>query len=156
MLGGFENYDRTDAVGRNAKLVRKITIGKTQCFCWHSVRAGDVTNQIDFCLPYMEDHAIVTRYARDLLVQPARAMQWSILGPDTGQRFARESPRPNILLYREKKAKAFDFWQVPLELSDSNNGWSSAICFPNGKWNIHSGPGLYSKIFPRIPRPFQR
>jgi len=33
MLGGFENYDRTDAVRRNAKLVRKITIGKTQCFC---------------------------------------------------------------------------------------------------------------------------
>jgi len=33
MLEGFEKYDRTDAVGRNAKLVRKITIGKTQCFC---------------------------------------------------------------------------------------------------------------------------
>lgn len=33
MLGGFENYDRTDAVARKAKLVRKITIGKTQCFC---------------------------------------------------------------------------------------------------------------------------
>lgn len=108
-LGGFESYDRTDAVGRCAKLVRKKQrLGKLNVFV--DILSGLVTLPIKFTsichiwktTQWWQDKHVTCACSRLVL---RNEVYWE------GTGFAPESSWSNICILGEK-SEMFDFWQV--------------------------------------------